>query len=141
MAIGVAQADKALRAAGALLRRAADEVECRVEGVRGAGAFYAREGAIVRLDLLGVIGTVAAIGLFVAGKQLNLQFVLGYTAEEFAASLHHIPDGKIDAAPLIMGQIGLEGVRDAFAALANPESHAKVMVDPWQDADDTEERV
>ena len=141
MANGVAQADKALRAAGALLRRAADEVECRVEGVRGAGAFYAREGAIVRLDLLGVIGTVAAIGLFVAGKQLNLQFVLGYTAEEFAASLHHIPDGKIDAAPLIMGQIGLEGVRDAFAALANPESHAKVMVDPWQDADDTEERV
>lgn len=141
MANGVAQADKALRAAGALLRRAADEVECRVEGVRGAGAFYAREGAIVRLDLLGVIGTVAAIGLFVAGKQLNLQFVLGHTAEEFAASLHHIPDGKIDAAPLIMGQIGLEGVRDAFAALANPESHAKVMVDPWQDADDTEERV
>jgi threonine dehydrogenase-like Zn-dependent dehydrogenase len=141
LANGVAQADKALRAAGALLRRAADEVECRVEGVRGAGAFYAREGAIVRLDLLGVIGTVAAIGLFVAGKQLNLQFVLGYTAEEFAASLHHIPDGKIDAAPLIMGQIGLEGVRDAFAALANPESHAKVMVDPWQDADDTEERV
>ena len=141
MANGVAQADKALRAAGALLRRAADEVECRVEGVRGAGAFYAREGAIVRLDLLGVIGTVAAIGLFVAGKQLNLQFVLGYAAEEFAASLHHIPDGKIDAAPLIMGQIGLEGVRDAFAALANPESHAKVMVDPWQDADDTEERV
>jgi len=67
--------------------------------------------------------------------------VLGHTAEEFAASLHHIPDGKIDAAPLIMGQIGLEGVRDAFAALANPESHAKVMVDPWQDADDTEERV
>jgi len=141
LANGVAQADKALRAAGALLRRAADELECRVEGVRGAGAFYAREGAIVRLDLLGVIGTVAAIGLFVAGKQLNLQFVLGYTAEEFAASLHHIPDGKIDAAPLIMGQIGLEGVRDAFAALANPESHAKVMVDPWQDADDTEERV
>jgi threonine dehydrogenase-like Zn-dependent dehydrogenase len=65
-------------------------------------------------------------------KQLNLQFVLAYTAEEFAASLHHIAEGMIDVTPLITGQVGLEGVKDAFAALANPEQHAKVLVDPWQ---------
>jgi threonine dehydrogenase-like Zn-dependent dehydrogenase len=68
-------------------------------------------------------------------KQLNLQFVLGYTAEEFGASLHHIAEGIIDLAPLITGQVGLGGVRDAFAALANPEQHAKILVDPWQEAD------
>jgi len=28
-------------------------------------------------------------------KQLNLQFVLGYTGEEFAASLNHIAEGRI----------------------------------------------
>jgi threonine dehydrogenase-like Zn-dependent dehydrogenase len=65
-------------------------------------------------------------------KQLNVQFVLAYTAEEFAASLRHIAEGNIDVTPLITGQVGLDGVKDAFAALANPEQHAKVLVDPWQ---------
>jgi len=65
-------------------------------------------------------------------KQLNVQFVLAYTAEEFAASLRHIAEGNIDVTPLITGQVGLDDVKDAFAALANPEQHAKVLVDPWQ---------
>jgi threonine dehydrogenase-like Zn-dependent dehydrogenase len=64
-------------------------------------------------------------------KQLNLQFVLGYTGEEFAASLDHIAEGRIDVTPLITGHVGLEGVKGAFAELANPEQHAKVMVEPW----------
>ncbi len=34
-------------------------------------------------------------------KQVNLQFVLAYTIEEFAASLHHIAEGKVDVAPLV----------------------------------------
>ena len=34
------------------------------------------------------------------GKELNLQFVLGYTPEEFAATLGHIAEGTIPAAPL-----------------------------------------
>jgi threonine dehydrogenase-like Zn-dependent dehydrogenase len=69
---------------------------------------------------------------FGIAKQLNLQFVLGYTAEEFAESLHHIAEGKIDSAPLITGHVGLDGVKGAFAELANPEQHAKIMVDPWR---------
>jgi threonine dehydrogenase-like Zn-dependent dehydrogenase len=68
-------------------------------------------------------------------KQLNLQFVLAYTAEEFAASLHHIAEGKIDVTPLITGQVGLDGVKDAFATLADPQHHAKVLVDPWQEGE------
>jgi threonine dehydrogenase-like Zn-dependent dehydrogenase len=64
-------------------------------------------------------------------KQLNLQFVLGYTGEEFAASLRNIAEGKVDVSPLITGHVGLEGVKGAFADLANPERHAKVMVEPW----------
>ena len=64
-------------------------------------------------------------------KQLNLQFVLAYTGEEFAASLRHIAEGKVDVTPLITGHVGLDGVKGAFAELANPERHAKVMVDPW----------
>jgi threonine dehydrogenase-like Zn-dependent dehydrogenase len=55
----------------------------------------------------------------------------GYTGEEFAASLDHIADGRIDVTPLITGYVGLGGVKGAFAELANPEQHAKVMVEPW----------
>ena len=65
-------------------------------------------------------------------KQLNLQFVLGYTAEEFADSLRHLAEGRIDAEALITGTVGLDGVAGAFADLANPERHAKVMIDPWR---------
>ncbi len=64
-------------------------------------------------------------------KQLNLQFVLAYDIEEFATSLRHIAEGKVDVTPLITGHVGLEGVKGAFAELANPELHAKIMVEPW----------
>jgi threonine dehydrogenase-like Zn-dependent dehydrogenase len=64
-------------------------------------------------------------------KQLNLQFVLGYSGEEFAASLNHIAEGRIDVTPLITGYVNLDGVKGAFAELANPEQHAKVIVEPW----------
>jgi threonine dehydrogenase-like Zn-dependent dehydrogenase len=63
-------------------------------------------------------------------KQVNLQFVLGYTVEEFAASLHHIAAGRIDVTPLVTGRVALDGVKGAFADLANPERHAKVLVEP-----------
>jgi threonine dehydrogenase-like Zn-dependent dehydrogenase len=64
-------------------------------------------------------------------KQLNVQFVLGYTAQEFAESLHHIAEGNVDVAPLVTGTVGLDGVSGAFDELANPERHAKIIVDPW----------
>jgi threonine dehydrogenase-like Zn-dependent dehydrogenase len=64
-------------------------------------------------------------------KQLNVQFVLAYTPQEFAESLHHIAEGNVDVTPLVTGTVGLAGVSNAFAELANPEKHAKVMVDPW----------
>ena len=61
-------------------------------------------------------------------KELSLQFVLGYTREEFAATLEHIADGRIAVAPLITGHVGIDGVAGAFEALATPERHAKIIV-------------
>ncbi len=69
---------------------------------------------------------------FGIAKQLNLQFVLAYTREEFADSLRFLAEGKVDAANLITGTVGLDGVAGAFADLASPEHHVKVMVDPWR---------
>ena len=64
------------------------------------------------------------------GKELNLQFVLGYTPEEFAATLGHLAEGAIPAAPIITGTVVLDGVAGAFAALGSPERHAKILVKP-----------
>jgi threonine dehydrogenase-like Zn-dependent dehydrogenase len=64
------------------------------------------------------------------GKELNLQFVLGYTPDEFAATLRHIAEGAIPVAPLITGSVGIDGVAAAFDELGSPERHAKILVAP-----------
>ena len=63
-------------------------------------------------------------------KELNLQFVLGYTQDEFAATLHHIAEGAIPTVPLITGHVGIGGVAQAFEELGSPERHAKILVHP-----------
>jgi threonine dehydrogenase-like Zn-dependent dehydrogenase len=65
-------------------------------------------------------------------KELNVQYVLGYTPEEFAASLRLIAEGKVDAASLVTASVGIDGVAQAFADLANPERHTKIIVEPWR---------
>jgi len=63
-------------------------------------------------------------------KEIDLRFVVGYTPIEFRDTLHMLAEGKVDPAPLLTGSVGLDGVEGAFAALADAESHAKVLVDP-----------
>lgn len=67
-------------------------------------------------------------------KEIDLRFVLGYTPLEFRDTLYLLADGKIDAAPLITGTVGLSGVDAAFGALGDPEAHAKILIDPKSDA-------
>ena len=63
-------------------------------------------------------------------KEIDLRFVLGYTPLEFRDTLHMLAEGEVDPRPLITGEVGLEGVAGAFDALADPETHAKILVDP-----------
>lgn len=65
-------------------------------------------------------------------KELAFQFVLGYTPEEFAETLRSLTDGRIDGTPMISGRIGVDGVAGAFEALGNPDTHAKILVEPWR---------
>jgi threonine dehydrogenase-like Zn-dependent dehydrogenase len=67
---------------------------------------------------------------FGISKELSVQFALGYTPEEFAASLGHVANGDIDVAPLVTARVGLDQVPWAFAALGNPEEHCKIIVEP-----------
>ena len=65
-------------------------------------------------------------------KELNLQFVLGYTAEEFALTLHKIAEGELATEPFVTGKVGVAGVAQAFDDLGDPEAHAKILVEPWR---------
>jgi threonine dehydrogenase-like Zn-dependent dehydrogenase len=67
---------------------------------------------------------------FGIGKELSIHFVLGYEPDEFAASLRALAEGEIDVAPMITGEVGLDGVADAFEQLAHPDRHCKILVVP-----------
>ena len=70
--------------------------------------------------------------LIAINKELSLQFVLGYSLDEFSESLTNIADGKFDVSNLVSHRIGLDDVADTFEALKDPERYAKVIVEPWQ---------
>ncbi len=67
-------------------------------------------------------------------KEIDLRFVFGYTPLEFRDTLHMLAEGNVNPRPLITGTVGLEGVEAAFDALSDPESHAKILIDPRSDA-------
>jgi threonine dehydrogenase-like Zn-dependent dehydrogenase len=62
-------------------------------------------------------------------KQLTLQFVLGYTPEEYAETLTALGSEVVDTAPLITRKVSLDELPAAFAALADP-SDCKVVLVP-----------
>ena len=64
------------------------------------------------------------------GKELNIQFVLGYEPLEFSGALEAIAEGKVDLRPWLTGTVPVDGVPQAFTDLANPEAHAKILVVP-----------
>jgi threonine dehydrogenase-like Zn-dependent dehydrogenase len=66
-------------------------------------------------------------------KEINLQFVLGYTLEEFTRTLGLIASGDLNTDPMITGKVGVAGVSDAFRDLGNPDFHAKIIVEPWRE--------
>jgi threonine dehydrogenase-like Zn-dependent dehydrogenase len=68
--------------------------------------------------------------LWAITKELNLQFVLGYDLVEFGSTLRAIAEGEVDVAPMITGEVGLDGLAGAFTALGNPDDHCKILVTP-----------
>lgn len=67
---------------------------------------------------------------FGISKELNVQFCLGYDPIEFNDTLRAIAEGDLDVAPLVTGEVGLDGVAGAFDALGNPDQHCKILVVP-----------
>jgi 2-desacetyl-2-hydroxyethyl bacteriochlorophyllide A dehydrogenase len=67
---------------------------------------------------------------FAIAKQISVQFVLAYDPTEFTDCLRAIAEGDIDVAPMITGDVGLDGVGAAFDDLAHPDAHCKILVTP-----------
>jgi threonine dehydrogenase-like Zn-dependent dehydrogenase len=88
-----------------------------------------------RVVVVGVcVGADQITPAMAINKEIDLRFVLGYTPLEFRDALYMLAEGDIDPGPLITGTVGLDGVDAAFAALANPEAHAKILIDPRSSA-------
>jgi threonine dehydrogenase-like Zn-dependent dehydrogenase len=65
-------------------------------------------------------------------KQVSIQFSIGYTPQEFAQTLRHLADGRIDGTSWITGKVGLNEAAATFDDLKNPERHVKILIEPWR---------
>ena len=68
--------------------------------------------------------------MFGINKELSLQFVLGYTPDEFAGTLRALADGKIAADPLITGRVGHRRRRRSVRHAARPRGAREDPRDP-----------
>lgn len=115
-----------------VLARAADVVIFECVGVPGMlDQIFLGAPRNARIVVVGVcLQTDHSRPLIAINKELSVQYVLGYTVAEFAESLRLIAEGEYPVASLITGQVALEGVARAFEELADPERHAKILVEP-----------
>ena len=63
-------------------------------------------------------------------KEIELRFVLGYSPEEFAASLVNLAEGKTRYNEIVTGVVGLEETPAAFTALQTDKRQIKILVKP-----------
>lgn len=62
-------------------------------------------------------------------KELNLQFVLGYTEKDFDYVIAMIASDRIDVSAMITDVVSLDSLPDAFEALRHPTHQCKVMLE------------
>jgi threonine dehydrogenase-like Zn-dependent dehydrogenase len=63
-------------------------------------------------------------------KDIVLEMCMIYPHEEYAETLRRIADGRIDAASLITGEVGLDGVAGAIEMLHHPDDHIQILIRP-----------
>ena len=84
-----------------------------------------------RVVVVGVcMGTDTIEPCMAINKEVDLRFVLGYSPLEYRDALHAIAHGTVRCEALITGHVSLNGVATAFAALGDPNQHAKILIDP-----------
>lgn len=126
-----------------VLDPAAEDVATRMTEAAGGPAnlifeCVGVEGTIQQaMDMAPARGRIVVVGvcmledrirpLVAINKQLNLQFVLGYTREEYQEALEAIADRSIDPSPLVTRTVSLDELPDAFASLSDPRDCKVVL--------------
>ena len=92
------------------------------------------------LDLAAVRGLVVVVGVcrhedrimprVAIRKELRLQFVLGYTEEDFRLSLDLLASSGFDAAAMITARVSFDELPGVFESLRHPNPHGKVLLEP-----------
>jgi (R,R)-butanediol dehydrogenase / meso-butanediol dehydrogenase / diacetyl reductase len=62
-------------------------------------------------------------------KEVTVRFVLGYTRQEFEATIAALSAGRIRPQAMVTDVITIERVPEMFAALRNPGTHAKALIE------------
>ncbi len=91
------------------------------------------------IDMIGIGGQVVVMGVCMEPdeikpqtcvfKEISLDFVVGYTRDEFQETIDAMASGLIDGKPLITDVIAIEQVPEMFQTLRKPAGQAKVMVE------------
>jgi threonine dehydrogenase-like Zn-dependent dehydrogenase len=68
--------------------------------------------------------------LVMISKEVELRYVVGYTPDEFAASLRKLSERLTRYDQIITGVIGLDDTPDAFVRLQTDKSQIKILVKP-----------
>jgi 2-desacetyl-2-hydroxyethyl bacteriochlorophyllide A dehydrogenase len=60
-------------------------------------------------------------------KELNIQFAIAYTKDDFETCIAMLGEGRIDVSPMITDIVSLDDLPEAFEALRTPSSQCKVL--------------
>lgn len=92
------------------------------------------------IDLAAIRGRVVVVGVCrhedrilpraAIRKELSLQFVLGYTDEDFRLALDLLGSARFDARAMITRRVSFEELPQVFESLRGPNPEAKVLLEP-----------
>jgi threonine dehydrogenase-like Zn-dependent dehydrogenase len=101
-------------------------------GVKGMlDQLFAKAPRNTRIVVVGVcLETDASRPLIAINKELSLQFVLGYTPQEFSETLLLLGEGELNVSNLVTDKVPLAQVSDAFQRLGDPRTDGKIIVIP-----------
>jgi threonine dehydrogenase-like Zn-dependent dehydrogenase len=95
---------------------------------------------LLAMNLVAPRGRVVVVGVCMTedrirpmtgiNKHLTLQFVLGYTPDEYKEALESIADGRVDPSPLVTRCVSLDELPTAFHSLSDPKDCKVVLEIP-----------
>ena len=60
-------------------------------------------------------------------KELQIQFAIAYTRDDFETCVAMLGEGRIDVSPMVTDVVGLDELPSAFEALRTPSHQCKVL--------------